>query len=364
MPMFGGIPHSEIDLLEEYWKAIPTLRRELFETASDKPYSTLITDDVAATIAKNNDTVDLCKRFDKAFQGFADELHHRLISNVTTAKELKERYEIADDIFRRLKDIPLVDPYTAYQAMSNGWQTIANDMETIQTDGIDATRVVETAYKMVKKGDEEIEVPDGLKGKIIPFSLVQESMFQSELKSISDKESRIEEILSESDELSDGFTDEETQEYMEDDDNQKLDKAKIKKDAKSKGDEVEPETKEKLKRFVKLWDEQSKLNKAIKEERLALIDKTKAAIENLSDEEVEHFLHKKWIDPVMEGINGTLTSILGEMEKQITVLARKYAVPYNELGQRLTIVQKEFFDMVAELTGDEFALKGLQLLNK
>lgn len=362
--MFGGIPHSEIDLLEEYWKAIPTLRRELFETASDKPYSTLITDDVAATIAKNNDTVDLCKRFDKAFQGFADELHHRLISNVTTAKELKERYEIADDIFRRLKDIPLVDPYAAYQAMSNGWQTIANDMETIQTDGIDATRVVETAYKLVKKGDEEIEVPDGLKGKIIPFSLVQESMFQSELKSISDKESRIEEILSEIEELSDGFTDEETQEYMEDDDNQKLDKAKIKKDAKSKSDDVEPETKEKLKRFVMLWDDQSKLNKAIKEERLALIDKTKEAIENLTDEEVERFLHKKWIDPVMEGINGTLTSVLGEMEKRIASLARKYAISYNELGQQLAVAQKELSDLVADLTGDELSLEGLQQLNK
>ena len=362
--MFGGIPHSEIELLNNYWKAIPTLRRELFQTASDKPYSTIITDDVAATIAQNKDTVDLCKRFDKAFEGFADELHHRLISNVATAKELKERYEIADDIFRRLKDIPLVDPYAAYQAMSNGWQTIANDIETIQTDGINATRVVEIAYKIVKKGDEEIEVPDGLKGKIIPFPLVQESMFQSELKSISDKESRIEEIVSEIEELSDRFTEEETQEYMEDDDNQKLDKAKIKKDAKSKSDDVEPETKEKLKQFVKLWDDQSKLNKAIKEERLTLVDKTKKAIENLTDEEVEAYLHKKWIDPVLDGINGTLSAVLNEMEKQITALARKYAVPYNDLGKKLTIAQKDFSDMVADLTGDEFALKGLQLLNK
>jgi type I restriction enzyme M protein len=223
---------------------------------------------------------------------------------------------------------------------------------------------VETAYKLVKKGDEEIEVPDGLKGKIIPFSLVQESMFQSELKSISDKESHIEEILSEIEELSDGFTDEETQEYMEDDDNQKLDKAKIKKDAKSKSDDVEPETKEKLKRFVMLWDDQSKLNKAIKEERLALIDKTMEAIENLTDEEVERFLHKKWIDPVMEGINGTLTSVLGEMEKRIASLARKYAISYNELGQQLAVAQKELSDLVADLTGDELSLEGLQQLNK
>ena len=127
---------------------------------------------------------------------------------------------------------------------------------------------------------------------------------------------------------------------------------------------VEPETKEKLKRFVKLWDEQSKLNKAIKEERLALIDKTKVAIENLSDEEVEHFLHKKWIDPVMEGINGTLTSVLGEMEKRIASLARKYAISYNELGQQLAVAQKELSDLLADLTGDELSLEGLQQLNK
>lgn len=151
---------------------------------------------------------------------------------------------------------------------------------------------------------------------------------------------------------------------MEGDDNPKLDKAKIKKDAKAKGDDIEPETKAKLKMFVKLWDEQSKLNKAIKEEKLALIDKTKEAIENLTDEEVEQFLHMKWIDPVLEGINGTLTSVLNEMEKNITTLARKYAVSYNDLGVQLDEAQQEISKLVADLTGDEFALQGLHQLNK
>jgi len=306
----------------------------------------------------------LRERFANAFDGFAEELHRRLITNVETVRELKERYEIADDIFKRLEDIPLIDRYAAYQAMSNGWQTIANDIETIQTDDINAARVVETAYKLVKKGDEDIEVPDGLKGRIIPFSLVQQVKFKDELQSISDKEARNEEIDSEVDELRDGFTDEETQEYMEGDDNPKLDKAKIKKDAKAKGDDIEPETKDKLKKFVKLWDEQSKLNKAIKEEKLALIDKTKEAIECLTDEEVELFLHMKWIDPVIEGINGTLTAILNEMEKSITALGKKYAVSYNDLGQQLAEAQLELSELVSDLTGDEFALEGLQHLNK
>ena len=375
--MFGGIPNSEIDLLGKYWEALPSLRLDLFQPAEDKPYSAITTDDVATAIDHNSDVAQLRSRFDKAFEGFADELHRRLISrsvsdrllptgrkNVMDVRELKERYEIADDIFSRLADIPLVDRYAAYQAMSGGWQTIANDIETLQAEGMEAARVVETAYKLVKKGDDEVEVPDGLKGRIIPFDLVQQSMFQAELQAISDKEARIEELGSEADELTDGLTEEEQQEYMEGDDTPKLDKAKIKKDAKAKGDDIDPETKAKLKRFVAVWDEQSKLSKAVKEERQALVEKTKEAIENLTDDEVEQFLHQKWIDPVCEGINGTLAAVLSELEKRITALARKYATSYNDLTEQLATAQAELSALVADLTGDEFALKGLQELNK
>jgi len=361
--MFGGIPNSEIELLCNYWEALPSLRRDLFQPANDKPYSAITTDDVAAAIARDEDAGKLRTRFEKAFEGFCDELHRRLIDNVQTVRELKERYEIADDIFRRLTDIPLVDRYAAYQAMSNEWQTIANDIETLQAEGIDAARVVETAYKLVKKGDEDIEVPDGLKGRIIPFELVQHTMFQTELQSISDKEARLEELATEAEELQDSFTEEESQEYTEGDDTPKLDKAKIKRDAKSKSGDIDPETKIKLKRFVVIWDDQTKLNKAIKEERQALIDKTKEAIENLTDDEVKQFLHKKWIDPILEGINGTLTTVFSDMEKRITALARKYAVSYNDLGQQLAEAQTELASLVADLTGDEFALEGLRQLN-
>ena len=362
--MFGGIPNSEIDLMANYWEALPSLRRDLFQPAVDKPYAAITTDDVATAIAHDSDTAKLKDRFNKAFEGFSDELHRRLIDNVLTVRELKERYEIADEIFQRLADMPLVDRYAAYQAMSNAWQTIANDIETLQAEGIDAARVVETAYKLVKKGDEEIEVPDGLKGRIIPFSLVQKEMFQAELKAINDNEARLEELNSEAEELFDSFREEETQEYTEGEDTPKLNKAKIKKDAKAKGDDIDPETMIKLKRFIVLWDEQTKLNKTIREEHLALIDKTKEAIENLTDDEIKLFLHKKWIDPVLEGINCTLNAVLSELEKRITTLAHKYAVSYNDLGQQLAEAQNELAGLVADLTGDEFALQGLQQLNK
>ena len=362
--MFGGIPNSEIDRLKEYWEALPSLRVELFQPAEDKPYSAITTDDVASVIAHDRDTEKLCKQFERAFDGFGDELHRRLISNVATVREMKERYEIADDIFQRNKGIPLVDRYAAYQALSNEWQTMANDIETLQTEGMDAARKVETAYKLVKKGDEEIEVADGLKGRIIPFAMVQETLFKAELQAISEKEARNEEIDAEVDELRDSFTEEEAQEYLDGDDDPKLDKAKIKKDAKAKGDEIEPETKAKLAKMVKLWEEQTKVKKEIKEAKADLIDKTNEAIEHLTDEEVELFLHKKWIDPVVAGINDTLTDVLKAVETRVTALANKYAVSYKELGEQMAEAKQQMADLVADLTGDAFALKGLRELNK
>ena len=361
--MFGGIPNSEIDRLKEYWEALPSLRVELFQPAEDKPYSAITTDDVASVIAHDRDTEKLRKQFERAFEGFGDELHRRLISNVATVREMKERYDIADDIFERNKGIPLVDRYAAYQALSNEWQTIANDIETLQTEGMEAARKVETAYKLVKKGDEEIEVADGLKGRIIPFAMVQETLFEAELQAISEKEARNEEIDAEVDELRDSFTEEEAQEYLDGDDDPKLDKAKIKKDAKAKGDEIEPETKAKLVKLVKLWEEQTKVKKEIKEAKAELIDKTKEAIEHLTDEEVELFLHKKWIDPVVAGINDTLTDVLKAVETRVTALANKYAVSYKELGEQMAEAKQQMADLVADLTGDEYALEGLKQLN-
>ncbi len=49
--MFGGIPMTEIDGLEEYWKAFPTLKSALF-TNSDIPYVELATEDIKNTIRK------------------------------------------------------------------------------------------------------------------------------------------------------------------------------------------------------------------------------------------------------------------------------------------------------------------------
>ena len=242
---------------------MPSLREALFVSDTDKPYSQLRSADTKSSIEDNVDVKAFKEQFVQAFDGFSDAVHQRLIDNVMSVSELQEQDEIAQDIFARLDGMVLIDKYAAYQVLADQWQMITSDIETIQQDGISAVREVETAYKIVKKNDEELEVPDGLKGRILSFDLVQQEKFQAEILAIEALQARMEAIGSELEELHDGFTDEETEAYCDSEKDNAFDKKAIKADCKPKAD-VEPETKAKLQQIVKLWDEQTKINKQIK----------------------------------------------------------------------------------------------------
>ena len=135
--------------------------------------------------------------------------------------------------------------------------------------------------------------------------------------------------------------------------------AKIKKDAKAKGDEIETDTKAKLKKMIALWDEQTKVNKAIKAAKIKQEADTVHAIQNLTDEEVKHFLHEKWITPVQSGIIATASEVIETLIKQVEALSSKYAVSYNDLNAELVAAQDELSSFISDLTGDEYAIRGL-----
>lgn len=52
----------------------------------------------------------------------------------------KTETTLSEDIFARLADIPLIDKYEAYQLLDDHWNTIAVDLEMIQTEGSGAAK--------------------------------------------------------------------------------------------------------------------------------------------------------------------------------------------------------------------------------
>lgn len=363
--MNGGIPVAEIDQLGAYWQVLPTLRGELFDIIDSNPYASLKADNIVRAINDNDDVAQFESRFYDAFDGFADDLHSRLITHLRSVHELSAQDEIADEIFHRMETIQLVDRYAAFQALADNWQMIVGDIETIkQEEDWEACRKVDNDTKMVKNGNEEEEVTCGVKGRIIPFSLVQHDFYQTELDELDALRSRMEAIASELDEIRDGFSEDEQAAYLDEQDNTKLNKKAIKADAKKNDGSVDEETKKKLARIVELWDEQTKTRKDIKTKDSELVTKTAEKIEHLTDAEVEMLLHEKWIEPVCRGIYDTLTDVLSEIESSVNKLAKKYATSYRSLQQEEKTEQDALAALTDELSGDSYAVEGLRQLFK
>ena len=258
-----------------------------------------------------------------------------------------------------------MDRYAAFQALADNWQMIVGDIETIkQEEDWEACRKVDNDTKMVKNGNEEEEVTCGVKGRIIPFSLVQHDFFQTELDELDTLHSRMEAIASELDEIRDGSSEDEQAAYLDEQDNTKLNKKAIKADAKKNDGSVDEETKKKLARIVELWDEQTKTRKDIRTKEDELVCMTADKIEHLTDAEVEMLLHEKWIELVCRGIDGTLTAVLSDIESSVNKLAKKYATSYRSLQQEEKTEQDALAALTDELTGDSYAVEGLRQLFK
>ena len=362
--MFGGIPDSEIADLREYWEAFPTLRSEVFAPGKDCPYSSVRVGDIAGAIQANSDVQDFKARFAQAFADFKVMLRQRLIDHVEDVKEVVESDSISADIFRRAEDFPLVDKYAAYQILADHWTGIMSDVEIIQTEGFGACNVVEVKTKMAKErnDDEEKEVPDGLKGRIIPFDLVQKTLFQTDLDAIDALQSRIEAIDGEIDAVRDELLGmEDTEKYFDAEKDNALILKEITTDSKPKA-EVDEDIKTLLKDIVSLKNEQKAKSAQIKTDRLTLEEKTIKAIEGLDMKGISHFLELKWITPVTSAIEALPDAIIQRLADSITALNAKYAVTYNDIEQGIAESEQQLAALIGQLTGDEFAIKGLEAL--
>ena len=363
--IFGSIPNTEINDLKTYWDAFPSLSNDLFAPEPNRPYSTIKTDNILETINKNPDVQRFKADYEQAFATFKTLLHQRLIDHVENVKDLEENDLIAADIFHRIGTLPLIDKYAAFQILADNWADIMGDVEIIQTEGFGACNVVEPKKKIVKDKDGvDYEVEDGLKGRIIPFELVQKTLFQQDLDAIAALQNRIEAIDGELDEVRNELLGmEDTDKYFDAEKDNAFMKKEIIADCKPKAD-VEGEVKKRLKAIVALWDEQSAKKKQVTKDKLALEAKTIETIESLDMKGINQFLELKWIQPITSAMEALPDVIIQNLADAITGLNEKYAVTYKDIEKDIVESEKHLSILIGQLTGDEFAIKGLSNLIK
>jgi type I restriction enzyme M protein len=364
--MFGGVPKSEIAEMGKELSVFSSLERELF-TESSTPYVEVKTDDVKKTIETNADVVTFRQSYIKAFDGFERYLKAYLLDDMEGVLVARAESEIADEIFGRLKNIPLVDKYEAYQILDDRWQIISADLEMIQTEGRAAITQVDPNIVIKKKDGKEIEVQDGWVGHILPFSLVQKSLLGNDLEAITKLQNDLNAISSEYEEIIESISEEDRGEFLNEDNTAFVPKevAKIIKPY-LKG-KLKPEAgslEETLLRVDAIMEKEKTLKKTIKQKETELENKTKEVIEGLSFEVASDLLHKKWISPIVDEISRLPDSIVSALENKINALTKKYSVTMLDIESEIEQTEKEFSGMIDELEGDEYDMLGLKELQK
>ncbi len=369
--MFGGIPKSEIEGLDKYWKAFPGLKEALFDEISDT-HMQVKTDNVKDLITDHENVVSFYNSYSKALSGFDMTMEKDLIENMENVNIAREENALAEELFERLDDIALIDKYQAYQCMADEWITISQDLETIRIDGKDT--ITEVIPNMIekKKNGKDIEVQDGWLGRIIPFELVQNTILKEQADVLKENEDRLQSIVSEQAEIFDSLSEEDKEDLGDalNNDNtaflagglNKLSKEYLKENKKSAYDEDSLEIK--VITTKELSDEEKKVKKEIKKMQEELHMLTKETIEGLSKDEAKEILKKKWIDPVMNGFEGLYSGVIENLTDKIENLKNKYSETFADIEESINETNNELIGFIDQLTGSDADMMGLQEFKK
>ena len=384
--MFGGIPEVELDELNEYWSVFTTLRKTL-AGANLRAARDAISD----LVARDKSVAAFRTRVADALAGFDEYLQRELIGGLKSVKVNTEENKIAAEIFRRVDDLPLIDNYEAYQLLDDQWLGIANDLETLQEEGMEAVRKVDPNMVLKKKDDKEVEVQDGWVGRILPFELVQRELFAAELGEIAAKEAEAERLASDIAGIAAEIP-EDDRESVAVEDGEELDAKKVaEKVVEIATDGMTPDRNGKFpkkaveRRLAELrtsdesdadsfealvlraydgFQQIKELRSEVRKLENELQEKTIKAINEISDERALELLEKKWIRPVVAKLNALPEAILDTLVAKLKALTEKYAVTYAEVAKNIADSESALAGFIDELTGSPDDLAGLAAWKK
>lgn len=366
--IFGGFPPAEIDALNEYWAAFPSLRAELFKEGKGA-YPQLTTDNIKAAIIGNADVKTFKSGFEKAFVPFRKDLKHALIDDAENVDVSAEEEKIAEKTFAKLASIPLVDKYAAFQIIDDQWQAISADLELIHSEGMKCCNEVTERIVIKKKDGKEYEVADGFIGRIIPFELVQSEYMTEKADEIDALDADLSEVSGEIDGIIESFTEDEisSNDGLFKDDNQP-DFSKIAKEVKDwkkkKMDFEEDSFEARCVKMTALLEKEKTLTKELRVKDGELTKLTCEKIHSLSTQEVAAMLEKKWIAPILEKLNAIPDGIIDELSAKIKSISEKYSDTYESIENQISTSQSELSKMLGDLEGDSFDQKAIAELKQ
>lgn len=368
--MYGGIPNSEIDLLDDFWKAFPSLKSQIF-SQKDIAYSDIKSKTPRKTIEDNQDVKIFVDSYKSRFKDFPDYLKKEILEKLENVSINKELPELTNKLHQIMDGIQLIDFYDGYQILSNCWNVISLDLETIQQMGLKVLKETEpiVVYKKDSKTKEIKEVTVGTEGKVLPLEFIQNKYFTSEKIELDILKSKLADELGFKDELFSSLDPDDKAPLLDEDGeiNKKEFEKKLKeiKAKKKRGDVFEEDSFEDI--ILKIDESTkaiSKIKKQIKESSKSLENKTTEKMSQLTDDEALENLSDKWFTPLLDGLINLSTEMIKQLEKAINKLNKKYETTLTQIESDLNKAEKSLSEMLDKLTGNGYDVRALVALKQ
>ena len=325
----GGIPEVDIDQLDKYWQAFPTLRKTLLKKGNLHGYLDFLvkTTEINKLIHSNSDVEIFKANVIKEFEVWKKAAIKSLeVINKDTRPKIFMK-DISEKILECFKPINLVDEYAIYQGFMQYWDsTMKDDLYLIVEIGwVDSAK----PHKMEAKSKESIDFQvkkDKFHSETLPSSIIVKAFLAKESAALVKAEADLEAVSEEIAEFYENNSGDEDliSEYFNN-------KGRIvKKDLTTalKDKTLEKEVIELLKQFKALVEKEDELKETKKKLEEDLTTEIIEKYKHLDDTVAKKLIiEDKWIDAVSVVVYGQLDQIIQTFTKRLIELEDRYKSP-------------------------------------
>ena len=356
----GGIPQRDIDALEAYWTAFPSLRHQLFRPLREG-YVELAVDkeEVHATISQSVEYQVFSSTVGDLLSEWWTGHRERLAGIDNTTKPAELISDLSEDLLEIFHPRPLVDEYAVYEQLMSYWnQTMHDDVALIMSEGWDGAAM---PRKTIEDKDRKlVETPDLIVGSghnalrykmdLVPPSLVVARYFaveQAKLDGLNTMvesatqalEEFVEENAGEDGTLADATDDGKISKALA---GTRLREAK-REDPRS--DEVAS-----LSKLIELYDAEAAAKKASKESAVKLDQVALAQYGKLSTADIQQLvIDDKWQGTIEGRIGAEIAGLIYRLIDRISELGDRYDLTMGDIASEVEVLGNRVARHLAEM---------------
>lgn len=342
----GGIPNRDLDALQPYWNAFPSLRSIIFEPLRDG-YAKLAVSktEIRATITSADEYKKFAFDTDRAVSDWwaTHRIHLNGVDVKTKPTELIRA--LSEELLGVFRPRPLIDEYGIYEQLMSYWNDFMHDdVALIATDGwVQAAkprkaRSWKGKNNKTKYEDSHLVFGSGANAErwvmdLVSPELIQERFFCDDLKVLDAFTAELEPIAQAIEEYVEEHAVEDGLLFdAADNDGRvtaKLAKERLK-NAKREG--AEKDEIDALNHIIRLFDTETKAKKLVKDAQAELDLKTLKQYSKLTEADVQGLvIDDKWGQALSHRINQEV-ALLGQMLiARLRVLADRYELTVGEI---------------------------------